>query len=89
MHKPTLDDLIPREGQILTGSLFSEPVRVAEDRRDSYWLYVVTKCKRSDGPQVMPIGDPARLAWHEVKEVEHYQLSVDALRSQPGGGTDK
>ena len=52
MHKPTLDDLIPREGQILTGSLFSEPVRVAEDRGD-------------------------------------YQLSVDALRSQPGGGTVK
>ena len=63
--------------------------RVAEDRRDCYWLYVVTRCKRAEGPQVMLIGDPVGLAWHDVNRVEHYQLSVDALRSQPGGGTDK
>ena len=63
--------------------------RVAEDRRDCYWLYVVTRCKQAEGPQIMLIGDPARLVWHEVKKVEHYQLSVDALKSQPRGGVDE
>ena len=29
-----------------------------------------------------PIKDPARLPWHEVKKVDHYYLSVDAL-TQP------
>lgn len=53
--------------------------RVAEDRRDCYWLYIVTRYKQPDGPRVMLIGDPARLAWHEVKKVEHYQLPVSAL----------
>ncbi len=55
--------------------------RVAEDRRDCYWLYVVTNCGTS--PQLEePVRDPARLPWHEVKKVEHYYLAVDAL-SQP------
>jgi superfamily II DNA or RNA helicase len=63
--------------------------RVAEDRRDCYWLYVVTKCKSSPDLQE-PIKDPARFPWHEVKKVEHYYLSVDALtgpmqvREDPG-----
>jgi len=44
--------------------------RVAEDRRDCYWLYVVTHCK-SQPPFQDPIKDPARLGWHEVKKVDH------------------
>ena len=55
--------------------------RVAEDRRDCYWLYVVTNCKSKSQLQE-PIKDPARFPWHEVKKVEHYYLSVDAL-TQP------
>jgi hypothetical protein len=55
--------------------------RVAEDRRDCYWLYVVTDCKKE--PQLQnPIKDPARLQWHEVKKVDHYYLSIDAV-TQP------
>ncbi|MBI3799257.1 MAG: DUF3883 domain-containing protein [Deltaproteobacteria bacterium] len=55
--------------------------RVAEDRRDCYWLYVVTHCNTT--PQLQePIKDPARLPWHEVKKVEHYYLSVNAM-TQP------
>ncbi|MCL6508153.1 MAG: DUF3883 domain-containing protein, partial [Bryobacteraceae bacterium] len=55
--------------------------RVAEDRRDCYWLYVVTNCGTS--PQLQePIKDPARFPWHEVTKVAHYYLSVDAL-TQP------
>ena len=26
-----------------------------------------------------PVKDPARLKWHEVKKVDHYYLSVDAV----------
>jgi hypothetical protein len=55
--------------------------RVAEDRRDCYWLYVVTDCK-ADPKLQNPIKDPARLQWHEVKKVDHYYLSIDAV-TQP------
>ncbi|MDP2606556.1 MAG: hypothetical protein Q8S00_28790 [Deltaproteobacteria bacterium] len=66
--------------------------RVAEDRpvcrggngtgrRDCYWLYVVTSCKSEPNLQE-PIKNPARFPWHEVKKVDHYYLSVDAL-TQP------
>ncbi len=52
--------------------------RVAEDRRDCYWLYVVTNCGVSPVLQE-PVADPAALEWHEVKQVAHYYLSVNAL----------
>lgn len=52
--------------------------RVAEDRPDCFWLYVVTSCKST--PQLQaPIKDPARLKWHEVIKVSHYYLAVNAL----------
>lgn len=52
--------------------------RVAEDRRDCYWIYIVTNCNVT--PQLQePIKDPARLEWHEVKKVQHYWLKVDAM----------
>jgi superfamily II DNA or RNA helicase len=52
--------------------------RVAEDRRDCYWLYVVTNCTAT--PQLQePIHDPARFPWHEVVKVQHYWLEVDAM----------
>ena len=52
--------------------------RVAHDRRDCYWLYVVTNC--AEEPELQkPIHDPARFPWHEVRKVQHYYLSVDAL----------
>ena len=47
-------------------------------RRDCYWLYVVTGCKAEPSLQE-PIRNPARFPWHEVKKVDHYYLSVDAL----------
>ncbi len=66
-----------------TGSILLTPNerRVAEDRRDCYWLYVVTDCK-SEPKLQEPIKDPARLEWHEVVKVAHYTLSVNAL-TQP------
>jgi hypothetical protein len=78
-----------------TGSVLLTPNerRVAEDRRDCYWLYVVTDCRTT--PRLRePIKDPARLPWHEVRKVDHYWLAVDALTqpmqvredSEPYGG---
>ena len=64
-----------------TGSILLTPNerRVAEDRRDCYWLYVVTDCASTPDLQE-PIRDPARYPWHEVTKVAHYYLSVNALR---------
>ena len=66
-----------------TGTILLSPNerRVAEDRRDCYWLYVVTKCAGS--PQLQePIQDPASFPSHEVSKVQHYWLQVDAM-AQP------
>jgi hypothetical protein len=79
-----------------TGTILLTPNerRVAEDRRDCYWLYVVTNCGAK--PQLQePIKDPVRFDWHEVTKVAHYYLSVDAMTcpmrvhedSPPYGGT--
>jgi len=56
--------------------------RVAEDRPDCYWLYVVTNCGSTPILQG-PIPNPARLDWHEVTKVSHYYLSVEAA-AEPG-----
>jgi len=63
-----------------TGTILLTPNerRVAEDRRDCYWLYVVTNC--GSKPQLQePIKDPARFSWHEVSKVQHYWLDVNAM----------
>ena len=65
-----------------TGTILLTPNerRVAEDRRDCYWLYIVTNC--ASEPQLQePIQDPAKFPWHEVSKVQHYWLNVDAMTS--------
>lgn len=64
-----------------TGTILLTPNerRVAEDRRDCYWLYIVTNCA-TDPHLQDPIKDPARFPWHEVTKVAHYYLSVDAIK---------
>jgi len=64
-----------------TGTVLLTPNerRVAEDRRDCFWLYVVTNC--SSNPELQePIRDPARLDWNEVTKIAHYYLSVNAMK---------
>lgn len=63
-----------------TGTILLTPNerRVAEDRRDCFWLYVVTDCAST--PTLHPIHDPASQPWNEVTKVAHYYLSVDALK---------
>ena len=56
--------------------------RTAEDRRDCFWLYVVTRCKQSDGPKLMTINDPAQLEWDEVSTVDRYAMRFAALESK-------
>ena len=67
----------------VTGTILLTPNerRVAEDRSDCYWLYVVTNCAAQPELQE-PIPDPARYPWHEVSKVQHYWLAVDAM-TQP------
>jgi uncharacterized protein DUF3883 len=72
-------------GEPGTVALTPNEKRVAEERRDCYWLYVVTQCKRPAGPHVMLIGDPDRRSCHQVRKVEHYQLSVSALTPAASG----
>ena len=64
-----------------TGTILLTPNerRVAEDRPDCFWLYVVTSCARE--PQLQePIRNPADRPWREVTKVAHYYLTVDALK---------
>ncbi|MBI4238195.1 MAG: DUF3883 domain-containing protein [Deltaproteobacteria bacterium] len=66
-----------------TGTILLTPNerRVAEDRRDCYFLYIVTNCNAKPILQE-PVKDPARLEWHEVTKVAHYYLAVNAM-TQP------
>ncbi len=63
-----------------TGTILLTPNerRVAEDRPDCFWLYVVTDCDNAPRLQE-PIRDPARLDWNEVTKVAHYYLTVNAM----------
>jgi len=63
-----------------TGTILLTPNerRVAEDRRDCYWLYVVTNCATQPILQE-PVKDPARFPWHEVTRVQHYWLEVNTM----------
>ena len=68
--------------------------RVTEDRRDCYWLYVVTDCA-SEQPELEAHKDPARFGWREVTQVAHFTLPTgalgrtdrDATPDEPGGGS--
>lgn len=63
-----------------TGTILITPNerRVAEDRRDCYWLYIVTNCETKPTLKE-PVKDPARLQWQEVTKVAHYYLVLNAI----------
>jgi hypothetical protein len=52
--------------------------RVAEDRRDCYWLYVVTDAL-NPAPKLHPLKDPANIRWEPVTKIQHYTLSLRRL----------
>ena len=63
-----------------TGTIVLTPNerKIAEDRPDCYWLYVVTHCATIPKLQE-PIRDPARFQWREVSKVQHYWMDVKAM----------
>jgi len=63
-----------------TGTILLTPNerRVAEDRPDCYWLYIVTNCNAQPTLQE-PIKNPAKFPWREVTKVAHYWLEVNAM----------
>jgi superfamily II DNA or RNA helicase len=64
----------------MTGTVLLTPNerRVAEDRRDCYWLYVATDCNHE--PQLQTVKDPAKFQWQEITKVEHYRLDVSHIK---------
>ena len=69
-----------------TGTILLTPNerRVAEDRRDCYWLYVVTNCDATPRLEE-PIRDPARLDWNEVTKVAHYYFGRECADEADAG----
>jgi Domain of unknown function (DUF3883) len=63
-------------------SLTPNEKRTAEDRRDCYWLYVVSRCKNPEGPRLLQIADPAQMDWDEVSKVDHYAMRFAAMESR-------
>ena len=71
-----------------TGSIVLTPgeLRIAQDRPDCYWLYIVTHC--ATNPVLRePILNPARMHWREVTRVQHYSINVDEM-AQPSAPPD-
>jgi superfamily II DNA or RNA helicase len=67
--------------------------RVAEDRPDCYWLYVVSDCKSELPVLNEPILNPAKMPWIEVKKIDHFYLTLSAInvastdpKLNPGSG---
>ncbi len=73
-----------------TGTILLTPNerRVAEDRPDCYWLYVVTDC--ATNPVLRdPVPNPAQRPWVEVRKVQHYYLDVEKLSTASKGRNDR
>ncbi len=62
------------------GTVFLTPHEheVAEDRRDCYWLYVVTCCNTS--AKLTAVKDPAARPWQPVQKVQHFTLTTTQLK---------
>ena len=65
-------------GQIL---LTPNEHRVAEDRPESFWLYIVTNCATT--PELQPpVENPSRFPWNKISKVQHFELDVRTLTTQ-------
>ena len=53
--------------------------REANDRRDCYWLYLVTECK-THTPKLHLFKDPAKYDWIPVKKIEHFIRTFSKIR---------
>jgi len=64
-----------KEGQILTGPLFSEPMRVETVRPNGPDIWVAGLV----GLHSKRVRDPARFEWNEAEKVAHYWIEVNAM----------
>ncbi len=91
-----ITSLHPRSGELRlieikglaasTGTIILTPNerRIAEDRPDCFWLYVVSDC--ASEPRLRePIRNPARFPWHEVKKVQHYWMNLEEIDDDGAG----
>jgi superfamily II DNA or RNA helicase len=49
--------------------------RVAEDRPECYWLYVVLGCKSRE-PRILRVANPGRFDWKPIQMIQHFSLPV-------------
>ena len=63
-------------------ALTANEFRTAERLGEDYWLYAVFDCRSA--PRLLPVRDPARLAWEPVVRIEHYRASPDVLERVAG-----
>ncbi len=70
--------LAASEGEII---ITPNEHRVAEDRRDCYWLYVVTDCVRNE-PNLKPIKNPANKPWEAITKIAHFRLGTRRLTKE-------
>jgi hypothetical protein len=54
--------------------------RVAQNRRDCYWLYVVTDSLTA-APKLHQRKDPANIRWESVTKIQHYTLPLSRLEA--------
>jgi len=70
--------LSAEEGSVL---LTPNEYRVAQDRPDCFWLYLVTGCK-SATPRLVQSLNPARFSWSPVQKIQHYSLPTAKLQGE-------
>jgi superfamily II DNA or RNA helicase len=76
---PTETRFIEVKGRAGAGeiALTANEYKAAQSLGDEYWLYVVFNC--ASDPQVMPIQNPARLAWEALSKIDCYRIGPEAL----------
>lgn len=52
--------------------------RVAEDRPECYWLYVVSDCK-TDEPKLRTHRNPVSSPWKPVHKIQHFVLRASEI----------
>jgi len=79
---PTETRFIEVKGRAGVGeiALTANEYKTAQSLGDEYWLYVVFNC--ASDPQVIPIQNPARLAWEALSKIDCYRIGAEGL--QPG-----
>jgi len=77
--------MISTAAPFVPSSSSGRALRLSKDERKVFQqnLIVMSDPQNKSQPNLQdPIKNPARFPWHEVKKVDHYYLSVDAL-TQP------